>query len=80
MVIGPSGPVPQRMIELEQACLGSPFDAALMEKMRALIRASVRFRSSPQRASAEYRYQLSEVLLETVIGKAWSRAGQLEVV
>ncbi len=79
IVIGPSGPVPQRMAELEQACLGSPLNAALMEKVRALIRTSAHFRSSPQRASAEYRYQLSEVLLETVIGKAWNRAGQLEV-
>ncbi len=79
VVIGPSGPVPQRIIELEQACMGAPFDAALKEKLRGAIRPSVRFRSSAQRASAEYRYQLSEVLLETVIGTAWQRAGQLEV-
>ncbi len=79
VVIGPSGPVPQRIIELEQACLGSAFDSTLMEKVRGMIRSTVRFRSSPQRASSEYRYQLSEVLLETVIGTAWNRAGQLEV-
>ncbi len=79
VVIGPSGPVPTRIIELEQACVGNPFDAALMEKLRELVRTRVRFRTSAQRASAEYRYQLGEVLLETVIGKAWQRAGQLEV-
>jgi hypothetical protein len=48
----------------------------MLARLRELMRSSMHFRSSAQRASAEYRYDLCEVLLETVIGKAWERAGE----
>jgi xanthine dehydrogenase FAD-binding subunit len=79
IAIGPSGPVPQRVLELEQACIGSVYCDETLARVKQLIRSSVRFRSSPQRATAEYRYQLSEVLLESVIRKAWQRCEEWEV-
>lgn len=80
IVIGPNGPVPTRAAELEQACIGKPFCEETLAGMKQLVRGCLRFRTSAQRATAEYRYQLSEVLLEAVIHKAWSRAERMEVV
>ncbi len=80
IAVGPAGPVPQRAAELEQCLAGSPFDQDALARLRELIPHSLRFRSSAQRASADYRYQLCEVLMEEVIGKAWKRAELVEVV
>jgi CO/xanthine dehydrogenase FAD-binding subunit len=38
---------------------------------------NVHFRTSPYRASAEYRQQLVEVLLKDTLEIAWKRAGSL---
>jgi xanthine dehydrogenase FAD-binding subunit len=81
IAIGPSGPVPTRALQLESSLCCHAFDTpdartAALTKARETIYNSLRFRSNPQRASAAYRYQLSEVLLETVLSSAWDRAGQ----
>lgn len=82
IVVGPSGAVPQRATALED-CLtpamlagvkGARWDAQTLAQVRSLARTSLRLRTSPQRATAEYRYRLCEVLLEEVITKAWNRA------
>jgi carbon-monoxide dehydrogenase medium subunit len=80
IVIGPSGPVPQRARALEEALTGYAYAGQPPQSTQEIIAASLRFRSSPQRASAEYRYQLSQVLLESTIQKAWQRAESIEVV
>jgi carbon-monoxide dehydrogenase medium subunit len=74
IAVGPSGPTPRRAEAVEQVFVGQEYSPALMDQARAVLRASLRFRSSPQRASAEYRYDLCEVLLETVVVTAWQRA------
>jgi CO/xanthine dehydrogenase FAD-binding subunit len=79
IAVGPAGPVPQRAYEIETALLGSDCGAEALDKGKQLILSSLRFRTNPQRASAGYRYQLCEVLLEEVIGKAWKRAEQVVV-
>ena len=78
VAVGPAGPVPQRAVELEKALVNTEYCPESLAKAKALIRTSLRFRTNPQRASAEYRYLLSEGLLEEVIGFAWKRAEQVE--
>ncbi len=80
IVVGPSGPVPQRACEVENALRGRPFDPVELAHARSLVYTSLRFRSSAQRASAEYRYQLCDVLIEECVGKAWKRAEVMELV
>ncbi|MDD5368499.1 MAG: FAD binding domain-containing protein [Anaerolineaceae bacterium] len=77
IAVGPAGPVPQRAYEIENALLGSDCGPQALEKSKQLILSSLHFRTNPQRASAGYRYQLCEVLLEEIIGKAWKRAEQV---
>jgi len=78
IAVGPSGPVPVRALELENALLGRSYDDRSAEAMLRMIRTSLRLRTSPQRASADYRYLLSEVLLRDIIARAWEHAGMVE--
>ena len=79
LVIGPSGPVPRRAPELEQMLIGTRPGDDLADRLRDPIRQFLRFRTSPQRASAEYRYALCEGLLVDVLEQAWKRA-EMEVL
>ncbi len=74
IAIGPAGPVPQRAFELERSLINFPYGLASLARARSLMRQSLHFRTSPQRAGKEYRYHLCETLLEDVIGTAWKRA------
>ncbi len=74
IVIGPSGPVPQRAIELEKALIGERYTPDAVARSARLISTSLHFRTSAYRASAGYRHQLGEVLLEDVLNTAWNRA------
>ncbi|WP_299024737.1 xanthine dehydrogenase family protein subunit M [uncultured Thermanaerothrix sp.] len=80
VAIGPSGPVPRRASAVEAVLRGQPCDQETFAAARRAIRESIRFRSSPLRASAEYRYHLSGVLLEEVVIKAWQRTLEPSVV
>ena len=74
VAFGPSGPVPVRAFKVEDALRGQPFNEQTVAMAKAAIHESVKFRTSAQRATAEYRYLLSEVLLDEVLLKAWERA------
>ena len=76
---GPSGPVPQRASALEACLTGEKFNAEALEKAKKLVDTSLRFRTSPQRATSAYRYHLCKVLLVEVSAKAWERAAEVEV-
>jgi len=78
IAIGPSGPVPQRASALEQSLTGAAFGVEALEKAKALVDSSMRFRTSPQRASAAYRYHLCKVLLGEIAGIAWQRTLAVE--
>lgn len=74
IAVGPSGPVPSRAAALEDCLRGQPLSPDLFQRAEAVWRESLRFRTSPRRATAEYRRHLSSALLETVIRAAWERA------
>jgi len=71
---GPSGPTPRRLTAAEDALRGKTYSEELFKVALEALLATVRFRTSPQRATAEYRQHLSGVLLREVLAKAWLRA------
>jgi xanthine dehydrogenase FAD-binding subunit len=76
---GPSGPTPRRLPAAEEVLRGQVYSEELLHKSLEALLGSVRFRTSPQRATAEYRQHLSKVLLFEVMGKAWQRAETVQV-
>lgn len=72
IAIGPSGPRPFRARRTEAVLRDRiPDPEALVEAARAL-RSEATFRTSPHRATAEYRDHLSEILLRRTFRKAWA--------
>lgn len=74
LVVAPSGPVPLRSTSIERLITGRIFDEALLGDVRRAIPAEFSFRSSRQRAGADYRYSVCPGLVEEVISAAWRRA------
>jgi carbon-monoxide dehydrogenase medium subunit len=72
--VGPSGPIPCRAEALEDCLRGQRLSAGGFQQAEAAWRESLRFRSSPRRATAEYRRHLSSALLEQVVRAAFERA------
>ncbi len=81
--IGPAGPVPQRAAAVEELFKGAAFGR--LERIELLARAgevwleTMRFRTSPQRATAAYRHHLGPILFERVLNAAWERAANIVV-
>lgn len=78
IVFGPSGPVPTRALEIENVMRGNPLTVELIKEAKSVLLATVKFRTSKKRATAEYRYHLAQNLLEKVVKIAWKRAGDEE--
>lgn len=74
IAFGPSGPVPTRALAVEDDLRGKLFDEETIHSAKNVLRNTVRFRTSKLRASAEYRFELAENLLESVLLTAWTRA------
>ena len=74
LAAGPSGPVPKRLADVEAVLRGQNFSPQTLEVALQTLLDSVHYRSSPQRASAEYRRQLSSSLLFDTLTAAWQRA------
>jgi CO/xanthine dehydrogenase FAD-binding subunit len=74
IAVGPSAPVPLRMIAAEKALIGrTPSSEVQAHALDEMLR-EAHFRTSLHRASAEYRRHLAGVLLEEALTKAWERA------
>ena len=80
VAVGPAGPVPQRGTMAEQALIGKPFAEENCIQAVIALQKQVHFRTSPHRASAEYRTQLSESLFKDVLLKAWQASDPLQVI
>ncbi len=74
IAVGPSGPVPARMPAAEKALLGQTPSAGTLAIALAELLKEAHFRTSPHRATAEYRRQLAGVLLHEAVSQAWQRA------
>ena len=75
IAVGPAGPTPQRALALEKFLIGTVFNQANLDGAKELLRTTMRFRTSPYRSTADYRYQVGEILLEEVLAAAWERTG-----
>jgi CO/xanthine dehydrogenase FAD-binding subunit len=76
IAVGPAGPTPFRAIKTEDALRGQKYsDFAINKALDALL-AEAKFRTSPQRASTEYRQHLAVVLFKDTLRTTWERAGK----
>jgi carbon-monoxide dehydrogenase medium subunit len=74
IAVGPGGPTPWRASEAEKELIGKPLNnESFNNALRALL-AHVGFRSSPRRASADYRRHLVATLFKDTLETAWRRA------
>ncbi|HWR65885.1 MAG TPA: FAD binding domain-containing protein [Bellilinea sp.] len=80
LAVGPAGPTPQRALAVEEFLYRQPYTPAIVDQAVDLIRSSLKFRTNPRRATAEYRQHLVGVLLIEVLEKAWQRASELEAI
>lgn len=76
IAVGPAGPKPWRASSAESALRGQKMDEALKAHALDLLSQEAQFRTSPQRASADYRRHLVSVLFGDTLQTAWSRAKQ----
>lgn len=74
IAVGPSGPVPMRMLAAEKALAGQTYSDNLLDVALEELLKEAHLRTSPHRATATYRRQLAGVLLYEAFAKAWDRA------
>jgi len=74
IAVGPGASIPWRAEQAEQALLKKPFSAESVDAAQEALLAHVGFRSSPRRASAEYRRHLVGTLFRETLSAAWQRA------
>ncbi len=74
IAVGPAGPTPVRARSAEQLLRGRQPDATTLQQTLAALLSEARFRTSPHRATAEYRHHLAGVLLQETFSLAWQRS------
>lgn len=72
--VGPAGKVPQRGTAAENELRGKSFTKEIIHQAELAILDQLTFRTSPHRATSDYRKHICGVLLEQVIKTAWERA------
>lgn len=75
IAVGPGGRTPFRAQATEKVLNGKPLTAETVTSALDVLFQEARFRTSPQRASAEYRRHLAAALLKDTLEVAWQRAG-----
>ncbi len=79
VAVGPAGPTPFRAIETNKYLTGKVFSEETIAGAQQVLLSEAKFRTSPARATAEYRRELVVVLLENALTAAWERAEQRAV-
>jgi len=74
IAVGPAGPVPFRARQTDAYLAGKVFSAETIAGAQATLLTEAKFRTSPARATAEYRRELVVVLLKNALSTAWERA------
>jgi len=74
IAVGPSGPVPRRMLDTESIFRGKSLSkGSFIQGFEALLN-EASFRTSRHRATEEYRQKISRVLLEETLNEAFKRS------
>jgi len=74
IAVGPGGPTPWRATDAEKALVGRPLNNEAINNALEALLAHVGFRSSPRRASADYRQHLVVTVFKDTLESAWERA------
>jgi xanthine dehydrogenase FAD-binding subunit len=74
--VGPGGPVPFRARSAEAILRGQAFTCERFQHALDALQAEVRFRTSPHRATSQYRHEVASSLLDEVLSTAWQRAAE----
>ena len=74
IAVGPGAATPWRGSAVESALLGKPMNDDTFHAALEALLGQVGFRSSPRRASADYRRHIVSGLFKDVLETAWSRA------
>jgi xanthine dehydrogenase FAD-binding subunit len=72
LAIGPAGAVPCRARAVEKGCVGQTLNERILQEASQILLKSVHFRTSPHRASSEYRKHLATWLLRETLRAAWA--------
>jgi xanthine dehydrogenase FAD-binding subunit len=76
IAVGPGAPVPFRATQAEAYLRGQPLTEETIESALLEVLAESRFRTSPQRASSDYRKHLISGLFRETLLAAWVRASK----
>lgn len=76
VAVGPAGPTPFRALETGKFLSGKVFSEETITGAQQVLLSEAKFRTSPARATAEYRRELVVVLLKNALSSAWERAEQ----
>ncbi len=76
IAVGPGGPKPWRALASESDLSGKRLNDETITHAFGLLLRDVMFRTSPYRASAEYRRHLAKTLFKDTLEAAWKRALQ----
>ncbi len=79
IAVGPGGPKPWRALESESNLRGNLMNAESVSAGLEILLRDVQFRTSPHRASSEYRRHLAKTLFKDTLEAAWKRTSNLEV-
>jgi len=74
VAVGPAGPTPFRAQRTEEFLRGKSLSPLAITAAQQILLSEAVFRTSPARATAEYRRQLAVVLLRNALLTAWERA------
>jgi xanthine dehydrogenase FAD-binding subunit len=77
IAVGPGGPKPWRALASESDLNGKTLNDETIAHALGILLRDVKFRTSPHRASAEYRRHLAKRLFKDTLEAAWERASDL---
>jgi CO/xanthine dehydrogenase FAD-binding subunit len=75
IAVGPAGAIPRRLEAVEDLLRGATLEEGLISDAVGALLDQVLFRTSPHRATSEYRLHLLKVLFEDTLREAWKRSG-----
>lgn len=74
IAVGPGGPTPFKATEAEKVLKGQVLNNEIIQKTAFALLEQAKFRTSPQRATADYRKHIVTELFRNTLVEAWNRA------
>jgi xanthine dehydrogenase FAD-binding subunit len=74
IAVGPGGPKPWRALESEAYLRGKVMNDESINHALEILLSDVQFRTSPHRATSDYRRELAKTLFKDTFDTAWKRA------